>query len=380
MSEEHPFPSSREGIGSEESGTNYVYISWLDILKLLVHDWSMNALQCQVRTGQNCSVYFLNLENGRYSTKTPASTSWYSVSLPDCTHAGCQVKMVWLSSAIWGKVHNRQHYFACTPAGGWENVEQMPELALGTVKLNKGNLENLTSDFRRSSTGLSPKMRNLESTWNSTTRPLWQLGSSFRVRWTTRGSHPRLVCNWDQVWTLSYEPLRRVAFKRKENHGQRPVEEICSNPESWIECFCVNFFLSPKQYGPKTGISSLGITRFFCISSCSGIMVYCWFGARWFGFDWIPKNESGIGFLKGTPGPFNPLIRVPWPCPSPWDTWDHLDPVGWTQALRSIFGFGRSLGIPRGGMARSWRLRLVALVILGVILQDHIPILGGMKY
>lgn len=120
MSAEHPFPSSREGIGSEESGTNYVYISWLDILEASSFmTGPMNALHCQVRTGQNCSVYFLNLENGRYSTKTPASTSWYSVSRPDCTHAGCQVKMVWLSSAIWGKVHNRQHYFACTPAGGW---------------------------------------------------------------------------------------------------------------------------------------------------------------------------------------------------------------------------------------------------------------------
>ena len=33
--------------------------------------------------------------------------------------------------------------------------------------------------------------------------------------------HPRLICNFDQIWTLTFEPLKRIAFKKSKEPGEK---------------------------------------------------------------------------------------------------------------------------------------------------------------
>lgn len=111
-------------------------------------------------------------------------------------------------------------------AGEIPGGEEIPKLALGTVKLNKGNLENLTQRFSQKFHWSFTKNEKPGKHLDFNNPALVAIREFIQGEVDHHRVHPRLVGNWDQVWTLSYEPLRRVAFKRKENHGERPVEEI----------------------------------------------------------------------------------------------------------------------------------------------------------
>lgn len=145
-----------------------------------------------------------------------------------------------------------------------ENVEQMPELALGTVKLNKGNLENLTQRFSQKFHWSFTKNEKPGKHLEFNNPALVAIREFIQGEVDHQRVHPRLVCNWDQVWTLSYEPLRRVAFKRKEKFWTAPSRRDLF--KSWImnRMFLCQFLSVAKtNMVPKLEFPALGSQDFF---------------------------------------------------------------------------------------------------------------------
>ena len=107
-----------------------------------------------------------------------------------------------------------------------DNAAKIPDLALGTLKLTKGNLESLTMRFAQKFHWTFTKNEKPGKHLYYNDPAVVRIRDFIKDEVAQSRVHPRLVANWDQVWTLSYEPLRRVAYKRKENLGQRPLEDL----------------------------------------------------------------------------------------------------------------------------------------------------------
>lgn len=92
---------------------------------------------------------------------------------------------------------------------------------LATCKMTRGNLVKLSQRFaRRFSWGMYKNEkpgRHLE--FNDPHLVSIRHFISSNVK--SGRVHPRLVGNWDQVWTLCFEPLKKVVFKHATKQGER---------------------------------------------------------------------------------------------------------------------------------------------------------------
>lgn len=102
-----------------------------------------------------------------------------------------------------------------------EDSENPRPLKLATCTLTKGNLEKLAAKFgRKFCWGIYKNERpgkHLE--FNDPQLVAIRKYISASVR--SGKVHERLVANWDQVWTLTYEPLKRVAWKDQSHLGEK---------------------------------------------------------------------------------------------------------------------------------------------------------------
>eukprot|EP00438_Fugacium_kawagutii_P033902 Skav220991 [mRNA] locus=scaffold1541:250564:259672:- [translate_table: standard] len=117
-----------------------------------------------------------------------------------------------------------------------ERDGEKPELVrLATCKLTRGNLDKLASRFacrfhwgffRNEKPG-----RHLE--YNNPQVVAIRQWISNMIE--AKKINPRLVGNWDQVWTLMYEPLKKIAYKQGHAAGTRNMQDLLPRKANFID-------------------------------------------------------------------------------------------------------------------------------------------------
>lgn len=133
---------------------------------------------------------------------------------------------------------------------GVQKDEKAPALVkLATCKLTKGNLDKLASRFacrfhwgffRNEKPG-----RHLE--YNNPQVVAIRQWISNMIE--AKKIHPRLVGNWDQVWTLMYEPLKKIAFKQGSEAGARNMQDLMPKKAIFIDGLRSKAGLAPLTLG-----------------------------------------------------------------------------------------------------------------------------------
>ena len=67
-------------------------------------------------------------------------------------------------------------------------------------------------------------------------------------------AHERLIANFDQVWTLTYEPLKKVAFKQVPYHGEKPLSQRLPQKADLMRALRNSVGLPPVMLGICLGV------------------------------------------------------------------------------------------------------------------------------
>lgn len=108
-------------------------------------------------------------------------------------------------------------------------------LPLATCKITKGNMDKLAERFARRFAWNTFRNEKPGRHLDFNDVQLVQIRQFIATSIKSGRIHERLIGNFDQVWTLCYEPLKKIAFKQQIRQGERALGECMPRKASFIE-------------------------------------------------------------------------------------------------------------------------------------------------
>lgn len=118
-----------------------------------------------------------------------------------------------------------------------------------TCTLTKGNLDKLAGRFARRFNWSYFRNEKPGKHLDFNNQQVASIRNFIATAVKTGRVHERLVANWDQVWTLTYEPLKRVAFKQLSKPGLRPAAELLPTKAKFMNELRTKAGLPPLPLG-----------------------------------------------------------------------------------------------------------------------------------
>lgn len=118
---------------------------------------------------------------------------------------------------------------------GEDSEEKQKPLPLASCSLSKGNLEKLAARFARRFSWSYFKNEKPGRHLEFNDPALVKIRKFIQQSIASGKTRERLVANWDQIWTLSYEPLKKVAWRSPHTQGLKADSQKMPRKADFIQ-------------------------------------------------------------------------------------------------------------------------------------------------
>ena len=129
-----------------------------------------------------------------------------------------------------------------------EEVKHLP-MPLATCSLTRGNLEKLAQRFARRFAWGYFKNEKPGRHLDLNDPAIVSIRSFITAQVKNGRVHERLIANFDQVWTLCYEPLKKIAYKDQNKRGEKGLHKKVPRKASFISSLREKAGLPPSTLG-----------------------------------------------------------------------------------------------------------------------------------